>query len=70
MSVGWFGGWAKSYVQVEYANMLNLGHIFVFWLIFIDYIAVSALKMLKACLSIFFQFCRILLFLNFIEFIA
>ena len=19
-SVGWFGGWAKSYVQVEYAN--------------------------------------------------
>ena len=34
--------------------MLNLGHIFVFWLRFIDYIAISALKMLKACLSIFF----------------
>ena len=39
-------------------------------LVKIDYISVSALKMLKACLSIFFQFCRILLFLNFIEFIA
>ena len=49
--------------------MFNLGHIFVFWLRFIDYIAVSALKMLKAGLSIFLQFCRIL-FLNFIEFIA
>ena len=23
-SVGWFGGWAKSYVQVEYANRTNL----------------------------------------------
>ena len=21
MSVGWFGGWAESYVQVEYANI-------------------------------------------------
>ena len=24
MSVGWFGGWAKSYVQVEYANILYI----------------------------------------------
>ena len=23
LSVGWFGGWAKSYVQVEYANREN-----------------------------------------------
>ena len=24
LSVGWFGGWAKSYVQVEYANILYI----------------------------------------------
>ena len=29
MSVGWLGGWAKSYVQVEYANTKIL-HLFFF----------------------------------------
>ena len=28
MSVGWFGGWAKPYVQVEYANIIMFHIIF------------------------------------------
>ena len=39
-------------VSILSEQMLNLGHIFVFWLRFIDYIAVSALKMLKTCLTL------------------
>ena len=59
--------WAKTIVFLYTfikVKMLNLGHIFVLWLRFIDYIAVSALKMLKACLSIFFQFCYSWILLN------
>ena len=51
-----------TFIKVK---MLNLGHIFVCWLRFIDYIAISALKMLKACLSIFYP---ILLYFDIFEF--
>ena len=28
LSVGWFGGWAKSYVQVEYANINKSNYVY------------------------------------------
>ena len=40
LSVGWFGGWAKSYVQVEYANMICFITLFRYFInLFILFIA-------------------------------